>query len=84
MAVMGKLKRVLKQAFPPPDKIRLDDHDGIIGVVTSERFRDLSSMDRQNLIEEVLQTGLSKEEQRRVLIIVTVTPEEEQVHSAAD
>src|SRR5439155_8983 len=50
MAVVLKLKKILREAFPPPDKVNLRDEDGIIGVVTSKRFRRMDSMQRQDLI----------------------------------
>ena len=62
---------------PPPDKVDLRDKDGMIGVVTSKRFRRMDTMQRQDLIHDILTTQLSKEERRRVLLIVGVTPEEE-------
>jgi hypothetical protein len=77
MAVaLRKLKRILEERFPLPDKVNLRDEDGIIGVVTSKRFRRLDSMQRQNLIHDILAT-LSPDERRQVLLIIGVTPEEE-------
>lgn len=72
-----KLRRVLEQQFPPPDKVDLRDDDGIIGVVTSRRFRRMDTMQRQDLIHEILETHLTPEERRHVLLVVGVTPEEE-------
>jgi stress-induced morphogen len=77
MAVVRKLKKILEERFPPPDKVNLRDDDGIIGVVTSKRFRRLDAMQRQDLIHDVLATRLTGEERRHVLLIVAVTPEEE-------
>jgi stress-induced morphogen len=77
MAIIRKLKRILAEQFPPPDKVALRDEDGVIGVITSRRFRDLDTMQRQDLIHKTLATGLTGEEQRHVLLIVAVTPEEE-------
>jgi hypothetical protein len=77
MAIVRKLKKVLQERFPPPDKVTLRDEDGIIGVVTSKRFRRMDSMQRQGLIDDILATRLSNEEQRQVVLIVGVTPEEE-------
>jgi hypothetical protein len=74
---LRKLKRILEERFPPPDKVDLRDEDGIIGVVTSKRFRRLDTMQRQDLLHDLLATTLSPEERRRVLVIVAVTPEEE-------
>jgi hypothetical protein len=82
MAVaLRKLKRILEERFPPPDKVNLRDDDGIIGVVTSKRFRRLDSMQRQNLIHDILATNLNPEERRHVLLIVAVTPEEEMANA---
>jgi acid stress-induced BolA-like protein IbaG/YrbA len=77
MAVVRKLKKILEERFPPPDEIKLRGDDGIIGVVTSKRFRNMDPMQRQDLIHDVLQSHLSKQEQRQILIIVCVTPDEE-------
>lgn len=77
MAVIRKLKKILQDRFPPPDKVVLRDDDGVIGVVTSKHFRRLDTMQRQNLIHDILATHLSAEERRHVLLIVAVTPEEE-------
>jgi hypothetical protein len=83
MAIVRKLKKILKEAFPPPDKDKLRDEDGIIGVVTSKRFRRMDSMQRQDLIHDILTTHLTREERRSVVLIVGVTPEEE-VANAVD
>jgi hypothetical protein len=77
MAVVRKLKRVLEERFPPPDKVRIRDGDGIIGIVTSTRFRRMDTMQRQEFIYDLLATQLTGEERRQVLLIVCVTPEEE-------
>jgi hypothetical protein len=78
MAVaLQKLKRILEEQFPPPDKVDLRDEDGIIGVVTSRRFRRMDTMRRQDLIHDILATQLNPKERRQVVLIVGVTPEEE-------
>ena len=77
MAVARKLKRILEERFPPPDKVELRDDDRIIGVVTSKRFRRMDSMQRQDLIHDLLTSRLTEDERRHVLLIVAVTPEEE-------
>jgi len=51
---LRKLKRILEGSFPPPDKLDLRDEDGIIGVITSRRFRRMDTMERQNLIHDIL------------------------------
>jgi acid stress-induced BolA-like protein IbaG/YrbA len=77
MAVVRKLKKILAERFPPPDKVDLRDDDGIIGVVTSKQFRRMDTMQRQDVIHDILTTHLTDEERRHVLLIVAVTPEEE-------
>ena len=76
MAIVRKLRKILEERFPPPDKVDLRDDDGVIGVVTSKRFRRMDTMQRQDLIHDILTSHLSGEERRRVLLIVAVTPEE--------
>jgi stress-induced morphogen len=84
MAIVRKLKKILEEHFPPPDKVSLRESDGIIGIVTSKRFRRMDTMKRQDLIHDVLTTNLSEEERRHVLLIVCVTPEEELAHAKAE
>jgi hypothetical protein len=85
MALVRKLKRILTKAFPPPDKVSLRDHHGLIGIVTSTRFRNMDTMARQDVLQEVLEEhDLSAEEKRQILILVAVTPEEEAAHTAVD
>jgi septum formation inhibitor-activating ATPase MinD len=84
VAVARKLKRILEQQFPPPDKVTLRDKDRIIGIVTSKRFRRMDTMKRQDLIHEILATGLTPTERRQVVLIVAVTPEEEIAYAGVD
>jgi hypothetical protein len=67
---------VLTERFPSPATIKLEDHDGIIGVITSPGFAEMETIDRQNLIGDIIATNLSREERRRVQVIVGVTPDE--------
>jgi len=71
-----RLERLLAQEFPPPASVSLEDRDGIIGVITSPRFAGMDTMDRQTLIGEFIDTHLSRDERRRVQVIVGVTPDE--------
>lgn len=71
-----KLEKVLSRRFPPPATIKLEDHDGIIGVITSSVFARMEPIDRQNLIGETVEPHLSNDERRQVLTIVGVTPDE--------
>jgi hypothetical protein len=82
--LVRKLKRVLSESFPSPATIKLEDHDGIIGVITSAGFAKMETIDRQNWIGEIIATKLSQEERRRVQVIVGVTPDEGTGYLAAD
>jgi len=75
-SLLRKLEKVLTERFPSPATIKLEDHDGIIGVITSPGFAKMETIDRQNLIGEIIATKLSQEERRRVQVIVGVTPDE--------
>ncbi len=77
MAVARKLKRVLRSEFPAPDRVDLRDEDGIIGIVTSRSFAGMDTMQRQDRIHHILEQHLTPDEQRQVVMIVAVTPEEQ-------
>ena len=74
--LLRKLEKLLTKRFPAPSSVKLEDHDGIIGVITSTEFAGVETMDRQNLIGEFVETKLSPEERWRVQVIVGVTPDE--------
>jgi len=82
--LLRKLKNVLTQRFPSPATVKLEDHDGIIGVITSAGFAGMETIDRQNLIGDIVDTNLSAEERRRVQVIVGVTPDEGTGYLAAE
>jgi stress-induced morphogen len=82
MELVKKAEKLLKQAFPRPDKVKLKDEDGITGVVTSARFRGMSSLDRQELIWDALDRNLTPEERRKIVIVIAVSPEEEIAHTS--
>jgi hypothetical protein len=75
-SLVRKLKKLLAERFPPPATVELEDHDGIVGVITSSYFAKMQTVDRQNLISDIIATNLSREERRRVQVIVGVTPDE--------
>jgi hypothetical protein len=82
MDLVKKVESILREVFPPPDRIVLEDDDGIIGAVTAARFAEMETIDRINLIWDTLDKGLTPEERRRVVLIVAVTPEEEIAHTS--
>lgn len=73
---MRKLEKLLAKRFPSPATVKLEDHDGIIGVITSDKFSGMETIDRQDLIGEIIAPHLTTEERQRVQVIVGVTPEE--------
>lgn len=75
-SLVRKLEKVFRRRFPPPASIQLEEHDGIIGVITSEEFAAMDTIDRQDLIGEMIDEQLEPEERRQVQMIVCVTPEE--------
>ena len=78
MDLVKKVKTALNRAFKPVH-LYIEDDDGIIGVVVSDRFREVESIDRQTRIHDALtktQTPLTVEEMRRILVIAPMTPEE--------
>ncbi len=83
-SLLGKVRKVLTERFPAPATVKLEDHDGIIGVITSASFAGMETIDRQNWIGSVLQAHLAAEELRRVQVIVGVTPEEGTGYLAGD
>ena len=77
-----KLEKVLVKQFPSPATVKLEDLDGIIGVITSAKFAGMVSIDRQSMIGEIVETHLS--ERRQVQVIVGVTPDEGTGYLAGD
>lgn len=82
-ALVKKLERLLRKAFPRPDKIVLEDDKGILGHVVSSRFNGLESMDRIKIIWDLLEENLTEDERRRIVNILAITPLEEKAHAAS-
>jgi stress-induced morphogen len=77
MELVEKVRDLLTTAFPPPSKIELEDDDGIIGTIVSSKFEGMESIDRINIIWDILDQNLTPDERRRVVIIVAATPADE-------
>jgi hypothetical protein len=72
-----KVSKLLQHRFGRMAKVELDeDADGIIGTVTSTKFRGVEMIDRMNMIWDTLEASLNSEEQKRIVIIGPRTPEE--------
>ncbi len=82
--LLRKLEKVLIKRFPAPATVKLEDHDGIIGVITSAAFAGMETIDRQSLIGNVVETNLAPKERRQVQVIVGVTPDEGTGYLAGD
>jgi len=80
--ILKKVELILTDMFPPPDKVWLEDDDGIIGTVTSSRFIGMNALDRINMIWDALDKSLTPEERKHVVIIVAATPQEEILYTA--
>ncbi len=71
-------RRALRSHFQV-EQIELVDNDGVSGFVVSPDFRDVARPDRRTRIARALRdpsTGLTRREQRRVLLIAPWTPVE--------
>jgi len=76
MELKEKVAPALEIAFHP-GYIVLNDDEGISGYVVSPRFRRVTPLNRQRLIEKALNAPaakLSKSELRRILAIAPLTP----------
>jgi acid stress-induced BolA-like protein IbaG/YrbA len=76
MDIKDKIVKALFEELKP-EYVRLEDDDGISGFVVSAQFEGMSSLDRQTRIDEILsKASLDRKENRRVLMIAALTPEE--------
>lgn len=76
MDLKDKVVKALSEALNP-EYVRLEEDDGISGFVVSRVFEEMSTLDRQGKIDEVLRAAsLSREERREVLMVAGLTPEE--------
>lgn len=84
---MGNLRErvisLLTEAFPPPAKVELQEGEEIIGVLVSERFEGINSVERHGIVWDVLEKALDPEERRQILTVVAVTPVEYIGHSSS-
>ena len=79
-----KLHRILKERFPPPAMIELRHDDGIIGTVTSKKFRYKETDEIQEMFHRLLKSKLTPDEYWRVCIIIGQSPEQEEAHRDDD
>ncbi len=82
--LVRKLEKVLARRFPLPASVELEDNDGITGVITSAAFSGMESIDRQNLIGDLIDSHLTPAERRQVQVIVGITPDEKTGYLATE
>jgi hypothetical protein len=70
LPLLRKLEKFLTKRFPAPASVKLEDLDGIIGVITSTEFAGMETIDRQDQIGKIVESKLSPEERRQVQVIV--------------
>ncbi|HEX4131648.1 MAG TPA: hypothetical protein VHZ24_16540 [Pirellulales bacterium] len=78
MALADKVIAALRQPLDAA-YIRLDNDDGISGIVVSKKFEGMTMLDRQTRIDELLSqesSAITPQEQRQVLMIAGLTPAE--------
>ena len=78
MDLKEKVTEALRRSLVP-DSIVLEDDDGISGFVVSAKFRRMTALDRQRLIDQILrdpESEVTKPELRRILAIAALTPAE--------
>jgi acid stress-induced BolA-like protein IbaG/YrbA len=78
MDLVQKVTKALTEGFHP-EHIHVEYEDGIYGHIVTNRFRRMSGLDRQNLIDQVLNNSsvkFTKAELRKVYFIMTYTPAE--------
>ncbi len=78
MDLKEKVTVALKEAFSGA-RLRLEDEDGISGLIISADFAGMSALDRQTLIDQALRNSkvrFSKQDRRNILAIAALTPAE--------
>jgi acid stress-induced BolA-like protein IbaG/YrbA len=78
MELKEKVTKALNRQLSP-DRVQLEDDDGISGIVVSKQFDQMPALDRQTLIDKALRGSkikFTKAELRSVLAIAGLTPAE--------
>jgi acid stress-induced BolA-like protein IbaG/YrbA len=77
MALADKIIAALHEPLEA-SYIRLDSDDGISGIVVSEKFNGVTTLDRQRRIDALLESAkpITPEERRKVVMIAGLTPSE--------
>ena len=86
MDLAKKVTRVLEKCFDP-ERVDLQEYDGISGYLVAARFRKMEPIERQSLIYKALRepsAKLTQQELRRVSAIAALTPEEYIAHGIED
>jgi hypothetical protein len=73
------------RAHLKPEYLHIENEHGVSGFVVAPKFRGMSALDRQMLIDKALRgppNGLSADEMRQVMAIAGLTPAEAQAADA--
>jgi len=85
MELIRKVKKVLKENNFTDKELRSIEAvsqglDRISGFIISERFKDMWPTERQDLIWDIFERELTPVEKSHILMILTLTPQEEEDH----
>ena len=76
-----KVKTVFRDAMPDAE-VRTAGRKGVTVFVISQKFEGMDDMPRQDLLWDLLEKHLNRDEQRAVSIVVALTPQERAFHLA--
>lgn len=83
-SLVRKVKRLLLRAFPGSRITLENDEYGLGGKIISPTFRRMDSLERVQRIGAALYGHLTPEEERRYVLIMGLTPEEEMARASLD
>jgi hypothetical protein len=75
--IMRKMRRVLREKFPPPDKIKLHNGETIYGLVISPQFAGKDFEDRYDMIWDHVNQRMTRDERKKLTVLFALTPEEQ-------
>jgi acid stress-induced BolA-like protein IbaG/YrbA len=78
-----KVRSIFKDAMPDAE-VRTTGRKGVTVFVISATFERMDDMERQDLLWDLLEKHLNRDEQRAVSIVVALTPKERAFHLAAE
>ena len=81
--IQEKVKKALLKTFSE-NELRLEavEDDKVMGFIVSNKFSNLDDETRQDMIWELLGKYLNLQELTRIIILITLTQEEEMAYSS--